>query len=426
MKTALDVRLPAPGAEPDALIREARRRQRRRYLTACLCLVAVLAGTAAVIASRGTGRPRPPGGHAGPTAPAAAARPRAATPAVPILAGSDTTVVEWPVGYPAFGPGLAPPAYVDDLATGQLSRRQIPGIVGCDCNPYMISIGRWLAYVGSDGTSAIRPDLKGRPRLLGATGFFAPSAAPGHLWLVRFHGYLGRAPVRVQSVPVAGGRQGPMITLPAHAVNLVEGTRSGLLVEVQRRLAHDLFFGLALWNPGTAPVALPHSPSWGDGFAADARLIAYGTGCRSEVTAANTAYDACQTLRVLNVVTGRLVSFPAPPGTAGWVPAGFNRVSAISPGDRMIAAYAAVPAPRRSRFRLYLVRLAGPYVRAAAVPSSAPVMAQTAWSVEGSWLLYQGPGGHLSAYQLASGKIRTSSTPCCQFEVMVTGPNHSG
>jgi hypothetical protein len=427
MKTALASRLPAPGAEPDALIREARRRQRRRYLTACLC-VAVLAGTVAVIASRGAeGGPRPPGRHAGPTAPAAATRPRAATSAGPILAGSDTTVVTWPVGYPAFGPGLAPPAYVEDLRTGQLSQRQVPGIAGCDCNPYMISIGRWLVYVGPGGTAAIRPDLKGTPRVLGATGFFAPSAAAGQVWLVRFHGHLGQAPVRVQSVPVAGGRPGPVITLPADAVNLVEGTSAGLLVEVQRRLAHDdLFFGLALWNPGTAPVALPYSPSWGDGFAADARIIAYGTDCRSEVTAANTGYDACQTLRVLNVVTGRLLSFPAPPGTAGWVPAGFNRVSAISPEDHMIAAYAAVPPPRKSGFRLYLVRLAGPYVRATAVPSAAPLIAQTAWSVQRSWLLYQGTGGHLSAYQPTSGKTRTSSTPCCQSEVMVTGPSHSG
>jgi hypothetical protein len=428
MKTALASRLPDRGTEPDALIREARKRRRRRYLMAGLCSVAVLAGTVAVIAGTGAaGRPRPPGRHAGPTAPAAAGRPRAATPPGPILAGSDTTVVTWPVGYPAFGPGFAPPAYLDDLSTGRLSRRQVPGIAGCDCNPYMISIGRWLVYVGSGGTDAIRSDLKGTPRVLGATGFFAPSAAPGHVWLVRFHGYQGHVPARVQSVPVAGGRPGPVITLPADAVNLVEGTSAGLLVEVQRRLAHNyLFFGLALWNPGALPVALPYSPSWGDGFAADARLIAYGTGCRSEVTAANTGYDACRTLRLLNVVTGRLVSFPAPPGTAGWVPAGFNRVSAISPGDQMISAYAAASPSRTRRFRLYLVRLAGPYVGATTVPSAAPLIAGTAWSVHGSWLLFQGPRGHLSAYQLTNGKTRTSNAPCCQSEVMVTGPSYSG
>jgi hypothetical protein len=131
-------------------------------------------------------------------------------------------------------------------------------------------------------------------------------------------------------------------------------------------------------------------------------------------------------LRVLNAATSQLVSFPAPPGTIGWEPYGFDRVAAISPQDQSIAAYAAVPPRRKGRARLYLVRLAGPYLRAVAVPSAAPLFAQTAWSVKDSWLLYQGPGGHLRAYQVTSGKTRTSSTPCCQYTVMVAAPSHSG
>jgi hypothetical protein len=58
------------------------------------------------------------------------------------------------------------------------------------------------------------------------------------------------------------------------------------------------------------------------------------------------------------------------------------------------------------------------------VPSSAAYLfARTAWSATGSWLLYQGPGQHLWAYQVTSGKIRASATSCCQYTVMVAAPS---
>jgi hypothetical protein len=106
--------------------------------------------------------------------------------------------------------------------------------------------------------------------------------------------------------------------------------------------------GLALWNPGSAPKILRSSPDFADGFDATSRLVAYGTGCTSQATAPDApqdpgaGYDTCKVLQVLDVVTGKLISFPAPPGTAGWVPNGFDLVSAISPDDQMIAAYAAI------------------------------------------------------------------------------------
>ena len=49
-----------------------------------------------------------------------------------------------------------------------------------------------------------------------------------------------------------------------------------------------------------------------------------------------------------------------------------------------------------------------------------------AWTPDGSWLLYQGPGGHLWAYQPASGKVRTSRAPCCQYIGMLTFPTRPG
>ena len=161
--------------------------------------------------------------------------------------------------------------------------------------------------------------------------------------------------------------------------------------------------------------------------------MAYGTGCTSLSTAAdapqepNAGYRACQVLRVLDVVTGKLISFPAPPGTAGWVPGGFDLVSAISHDDQKIAAYAATRPQGTGQVRLYVLRIAGPSTRAIPVPSSAAYLfARTAWSADGAWLLYQGPAGHLWAYQATSGQTRASSTPCCQYTVLAAAPSPSG
>jgi hypothetical protein len=123
-------------------------------------------------------------------------------------------------------------------------------------------------------------------------------------------------------------------------------------------------------------------------------------------------------------VTGQLTSFAAPPGTAGWVPNGFNLVSAISPAGQTVAAYAALRPQGQGRVRLYLMRITSPSGQPRAVPSSAAYLfARTAWSANGSWLLYQGPGGHLWADQVTSGAIRASSAPCCQYTVMVAAPS---
>ena len=76
--------------------------------------------------------------------------------------------------------------------------------------------------------------------------------------------------------------------------------------------------------------------------------------------------------------------------------------------------------------RLYVLRIAGPSRLATPVPSSAAYLfARTAWSADGTWLLYQGPGGHLWAYQVASGQARASGTPCCQYTVLTAAPSRS-
>jgi hypothetical protein len=293
-----------------------------------------------------------------------------------------------------------------------------------DYQPLLAHVGRWLVYVDDGVATAIADDLTGRPRVLGPTPFFAPAAAPGRVWL--FQSQPGRqGPIRAWTVALSGGPPSRPVTLPAGAYLPVRGTDAGLLVQVPQ--------GLALWNPGSVPTILPSSPEWADGFDATSRLVAYGTGCTAQSTAPDApqdpgaGYDTCRALQVLDVVTGKLISFPAPPGTAGWVPNGFNMVSAISHDDQTIAAYAAIRPRGAGQVRLYVMRIAGPSRQAMPVPSSAAYLfARTAWSADDAWLLYQGPGGHLWAYQVTSGQTRASSTPCCRYTVMAAAPSRSG
>ena len=410
--------LPDARTEPEALIKEARRRQHRRWLAVGVAVAVVLAGVAGVAAGVAGHRPGRPGPRSHPGSGAAA---RQAGAPGPIPRSIGTTLVMWPAG---FGQCCGPVA-VANLSTGRLAQSQQPAIGPGDFQPLLAHVGRWLVYVGDGVVTAIADDLTGRPRVLGPTPFFAPAAAPGRVWLFQFqHGMQG--PIRAWTVALSGGPPSRPVTLPAGAyLPAVRGTDAGLLLQVRQ--------GLALWNPGSVPRILPSSPDFADGFDATSRLMAYGTGCTSQSTAPgapqerSAGYDTCRALLVLDVVTGKLISFPAPQGTAGWVPNGFDLGSAISHDDQMIAAYAAIRPQGAGQVRLYVMRIVGPSRQAMPVPSSAAYLfARTAWSAEDTWLLYQGPGGHLWAYQVTSGQTRASSTPCCRYTVMAAAPSRSG
>jgi hypothetical protein len=411
---------PSTPAEPEDLIKEARRRQRRRWLAAGVASVVVIAGATAVVAglaghrhARASART-----HTGKTTSA----PRvAAAPPIPRSIG--TTVLWWPAGFGQCCGAVA----VDNLSTGRITQGQEPDISEGDFQPLLTQVGSWFVYVGN-GVSAIRADLSGHPRVLGPTWSFAPAAAPGHVWLFRIRSNM-QGPIQARLVPVAGGSPGPPITLPAGAwLPVIRGTDAGLLLQGWR--GHS---ALGLWNPGSAPRSLPYSPSSGSGFDASPRLVAYGTGCSSQVTAPNdpykpnAGYDTCEMLRVFDVVTGKLTSFAAPAGTGGWVPNGFDLVSAISHNSQLIAAYAATLPQGTGHVRLYVMRIASPASHPIPVPMSTAFMfARTAWSANDSWLLYQGPGQHLWAYQVTTGRTGASSTMCCQYSVMVTAPSPKG
>jgi hypothetical protein len=185
-----------------------------------------------------------------------------------------------------------------------------------------------------------------------------------------------------------------------------------------------------LWQPGGRQRPLPYSPDISNGFDATSRLVAYGTDCASHATnkkessQPGAGYYACAMLRIFNVVTGKMTAIKAPAGTVGWVPNGFGQVSAISPHGAMIAAYAAVRPAGSGRVRLYLMRTQGTATRPRPVPASTAFLnAKTAWTLRGGWLLYQGPGEHLRAFQPATGATRNSTIPCCQYTVMTAVPS---
>jgi hypothetical protein len=329
-----------------------------------------------------------------------------APPAIP--ASVDSTVLMWPVG-----PEQDGTIYLDNLRTGHLG--WAPAVVDPgEYQPIMLVDGR-IVFVNNSGQVSAVYVATGRTRVLGATPVFAPSAAPGHVWLV--YGAFGRQTV-VRRVSVAAGPPGAPVTLPSGA-QLIAGTDVGLLLAVGG--------SIELWSPGGTPRTLPYSAS-GQAFAVSPQLVAYDTGCASEGTSAlsadaNYGFSACRFMRVYDVVTGALRSFVAPPATIGWIPShgGYWSASAIAPSGAVMAAEALIPPAGQGITREFVLQLSSGVRPATAVPSSAAfLLSVTAWSADSSWLFYQGPGQAMWAYQLATGDVRSSRTPCCQYAAMAT------
>ena len=110
MKTAPARRPPGTGTQPEALIKEARRRQRRRYVAVGVAVVAVLGSAAGVVAARpGPGSRPSPRSQAGPPRPG------------PIPRSVGTTVLMWPAG----SGQCCGPVAVDNLSTGRLAQSQL-------------------------------------------------------------------------------------------------------------------------------------------------------------------------------------------------------------------------------------------------------------------------------------------------------------
>jgi hypothetical protein len=401
---------PGPATAPEAIIQEARRRQRRRYaaigIAAAVALAAVL-GTFAGLG--GTGGPPASRPHPGP---AAGHRPQVPGP-IPASVGS--TVLMWPGG-----PEQDGTIYLDNLRTGKLGRAT-PVVDPGEYQPIAL-VSAWIVYVTNDGVQAANATT-GRTHLLGKALAFAPSATPGDVWLTYGSNLASAAAETIRSIPVAGGTPGPPITLP-RGTQLVAGTDAGLLLASSGETGGPF----SLWTPGRAAKKLPYSSS-AEGFAVSPRLLAYGSDCTSRTTAQNLSYGSnfgyytCRTLRVTDVRTGRLRTFAAPPGTSGWAPPhGGNWAwsgSEIAPSGQMMAAEAVIPPEGQGIARVYVLHLTGQDMQASVVPSSSSfLLSVTAWAADSSWLFYQGPREQMWAYQVSTGNLRSSRMACCQYAVM--------
>ncbi len=417
MKTLDRARPAEPELEVEALITEARERQRRRRRAIALI---VLAGAATMLGALGIR-----GGVGVRGSRRSAEGPRSSGS---VLRGTGTVLLMWPAGAPVFsdlpGGGSGTTANLVDLATGQVSLRRIPGIAGGDFSNPLLPVGRWLVYVSDSGVSMIADDLNGPPRVLGNASWFVPSAVAGSVLLVHVDSSVVPRTVRFASVP--SGSLGPVITLPKRTQVVIESTDRGLLLQLPHQLE--------LWRPGRRPTELGYL-SHGDSLAiaANARFVAYGTSCTSEEATTGfpngpVGYSACAMLRVIDVVSGRRLSFPAPRGAFGWAPGETQSglTPTISPDGSMLAVQAAIAPAHAGRTRLFVVHLGPGGKPPTAVPlSTAREGGDAAWSIRGSWLLYQGPDTQLRAFRPATGQSRTLGEPCCQFTAMVAVPGSS-
>ena len=309
----------------------------------------------------------------------------------------------WPVG-----PEQDGTIYLDNLRTGRLGWAT-PVVDPGENQPIMLVDDR-IIYDTNSGVFA-NDVLTGKTLLLGQPPF-APAARRDQVWLQ--NGWSGRV---VWPVSVLGGRPGPRTVLP-RGTQLIAGTDAGLLLQGEDLTA------LWLWKAGTAPRRLPYSRG-AQAFAVSPRRVAYDTGCAGEGTSPNLSYggnygySACKTMRVFDVVTGRLRSFPAPPGTIGWVPSHGGYWSASAMSTAMIAAKAVVAPASQGIAREFVLPVTGRDSGATAAPSSAAfLLSVTAWS--GQWLFYQGPDERMWAYQVTTRKVRSSRVQCCQYATMAT------
>jgi hypothetical protein len=209
MITAPPGRLAGSGTQPEALIREARRRQHRRWLAAGAAMAVVVAGAAALVANSGAGL-RPLGRHAVPTAPAHAAAALVMVSQTSLPRGNSLSLA---VGYRAVWVTGIGVTYQVDEVTGRIVRTiPTPGTFpdGCRSGIAAGAGAVWVTY-GCRGIYRIDPH-SGRV----AASLPVPdvgdaiAVADGLVWMTSYHGDLLRIQPRTgqivgQPIPVGFG-----------------------------------------------------------------------------------------------------------------------------------------------------------------------------------------------------------------------------
>jgi hypothetical protein len=360
----------------------ARRRRGRRRAAALVCAVAlVVAGAVALgyfAASRG-------GGHR-------------------------TTVRARPGGpsdsYAVIDSGSAQSTLVD-LATGASRTVAFDGKAGGDW-PYSLFVtGGYFVYPGQDGVMAVPVGLDRPPSSLGRTSVPIPSSTPGRVWLITTT--VNGQPVAptAQEVSVDGSYHSPQYQLP--------GGVGGAIASVNGGIVRVGGASTDIWYPDTNTTG-PKLSNIGSAFVgAQGSRLAWGLDCSS--------FSACRAVKLLDVATNRSRTYPAPKGTAGWVPTGGQGShNVLSPDGKRLALRAAltrgvpntVPASR-----VYALDLATGTTTL--VPhSEAPAYSRIAWSPDGQWVLFETNAHTLGAYRPAKGTFRTLPQQCCEVVGLLT------
>jgi hypothetical protein len=312
---------PSPPAEAEDLIKEARRRQRRRWIAAGAAVLIVPAGAAAVIASTGAGsHPRMPGRSGGVTV-----NPAPSTlSGLPIPADSGVRLL-------LDGPR---PAWFS------LATRQAELISGLprDRLDYVFTrvVGGWSAQPSTAGPAcgATCPGppvpnyfiADGSPRATRIPPGYqvAASNRSGAVWLITFQRSgvdISTTPAFAQEVTIAGRPLSPQYQLPAGYLFRRAVGRDLLLAPVvevpQRTVTYKL------WDPATRQVVRTFS----DVIAASPEAIAWGPICvhcpvhvLSLATKATAAIQLPRGTWASNQGTfssdGRYLAFPLWAGTA--------------------------------------------------------------------------------------------------------------
>ncbi len=226
MKTAVPIWLAGPGTEPEAVIREARRRQHRRWLAVAVAVGTVTSVAAGAVIWGFGGGSSPPGQlrRAGP-----GAQPTAGASGATLAVASQTSLpkgnsLSLAVGYRAVWVTGIGVTYQVDEATGRIVRTiRTPGTFpdGCRSGIAAGAGAVWVTY-GCRGIYRIDPRRGRVTASLPVPGVGdAIAVARGMVWVTDYHGYLLRIQPRINKItgkPIHVGLGGWWITPGAGAL----------------------------------------------------------------------------------------------------------------------------------------------------------------------------------------------------------------
>jgi len=323
MKT-IEVGRPVDAAE-EALIKEARRRQRRRQFAIGAGVVLALAG--GVAALRGTSHPRPPSAHHSTSSPKQLP---AKMTGLPMPAGTNLRLLL----ETATKTGLGQAAW---YSTATRQREPIAHLPAANYDFNRVG-GGWSVITSRQSSPCAAYQCAGPPRQvyfiadgsltatrIGAGFWVLASGRDGAVWLVsypRSTDNIRTTPARIQLVSTTGQPLSPRYRLPAAYLVVGGGVGNYLLLTPVRSRPP---YASELWDPRTGQVVRRVD----NPFAAGPGQIAWSPGCRG-----------CHA-QVLNVSTGKSVAIPIHGGQLSGFFSDDGRLLAMQPvnGDGPLSVF---------------------------------------------------------------------------------------